>query len=332
MSSRPSHSQTQAVPPDYDGQRLDNFLIRILRPLPRAAVYRLIRTGQIRVNGKRAKPLARLRPNDQIRIPPQTPTRPTRPTPPTLSAPSIRTREKQHPLPPVILEDDRLLIVDKPSGLAVHGGSGTAFGVIERFRAARPGAYLELAHRLDRGASGVLVLAKKPSALRDLQRQWRAREVGKEYVIACFGEWKKSAARISAPLRRVAAPDGNRQVVPDSELGRPAETRAKLSQQWNGAALIRAEIKTGRTHQLRAHMAHPELAGLPIVGDDKYGDFRRNKELPPGLRGRLFLHACRLVFRHPSTGGEMSAEAPLPPEFAELREFFSRRPYMPVGG
>ena len=323
MSHRPPHSQTQIVPPDHDGQRLDNFLIRILRPLPRAAVYRLIRTGQIRVNGKRAKPLARLRPNDQIRIPPQTPARSTHPARPAArSAPSIRTREKQHPLPPVILEDERLLIIDKPSGLAVHGGSGTAFGVIERFRAARPGAYLELAHRLDRGASGVLVLAKKPSALRDLQRQWRAREVGKEYIVACFGEWKKSAARIRAPLRRIAAPDGNRQVVPDSEHGKPAETRAKLAQQWNGAALVRADIKTGRTHQLRAHMAHPELAGLPIVGDDKYGDFRRNRELPPKLRGRLFLHACRLVFRHPSTGEKMSAEAPLPPEFAELRDFF----------
>ena len=312
-----SKAQIQVVPPDYDGQRLDNFLSRILGPLPRDVVYRLIRTGQVRINGKRAKPLARIRENDQIRLPPAHPPRPSA---------AVRAEippGRRLPPPPVLMEDDRLLIVNKPSGLAVHGGSGIAFGVIERLRAARPEQYLELAHRLDKGASGVLVLAKRPAALRELHRQWRENQVEKEYLVACFGEWKKSAARITAPLRRVAAPDGNRQVVHDPEDGKPAETRAKLVRQWNGAALVRAQIKTGRTHQLRAHLAHPELADLPVIGDDKYGDFKKNKTLPPQLR-RLFLHARRLVFRHPQTMEEITAEAPIPKKFAELEEFFSR--------
>ena len=317
----PAPLRPRLVPPDHDGRRLDNFLIRALRPLPRAAVYRLIRTGQVRVNGKRAKPTDRLRAQDQIRIPPQIP------SPDDFSerrTPRIPQKFLQ-PLPPVLLEDDRLLVVDKPAGLAVHGGSGTAFGVIERLRAARPEQYLELAHRLDRGASGVLVLAKKPAALRHLQKQWREREVEKEYIIACFGEWRRSAARIRAPLRRVSAADGNRQVVPDPDAGKPADTRAKLVRQWDGAALIRAGIRTGRTHQLRAHMAHPDLANLPIVGDDKYGNFQRNKSLPPRLRGRLFLHACRLAFRHPGTEEAVAIESPPPPEFAALAEFFSEK-------
>ena len=312
-----SKAQIQVVPPDYDGQRLDNFLSRILGPLPRDVVYRLIRTGQVRINGKRAKPLARICENDQIRLPPAHPPRP--PSAVRMEIPPGR----RLPPPPVLMEDDRILVVNKPSGLAVHGGSGIAFGIIERLRAARPEQYLELAHRLDKGASGVLVLAKKPAALRELHRQWRENQVEKEYLVACFGEWKKSAARISAPLRRVAAPDGNRQVVHDPEDGKPAETRAKLVRQWNGAALVRAQIKTGRTHQLRAHLAHPELANLPVVGDDKYGDFQKNKTLPPKFR-RLFLHARRLVFRHPQTMEETAVEAPIPKKFAELEEFFSR--------
>ena len=312
-----SKAQIQVVPPDYDGQRLDNFLSRILGPLPRDVVYRLIRTGQVRINGKRAKPLARICENDQIRLPPAHP-----PRPPSAVRAEIPPGRRLPP-PPVLMEDDRILVVNKPSGLAVHGGSGIAFGIIERLRAARPEQYLELAHRLDKGASGVLVLAKKPAALRELHRQWRENQVEKEYLVACFGEWKKSAARITAPLRRVAAPDGNRQVVHDPEDGKPAETRAKLVRQWNGAALIRAQIKTGRTHQLRAHLAHPELANLPVVGDDKYGDFQKNKTLPPKFR-RLFLHARRLVFRHPQTMEETAVEAPIPKKFAELEEFFSR--------
>ena len=310
-----SKAQIQVVPPDYDGQRLDNFLSRILGPLPRDVVYRLIRTGQVRINGKRAKPLARICENDQIRLPPAHPPRP--PSAVRMEIPPGR----RLPPPPVLMEDDRILVVNKPSGLAVHGGSGIAFGIIERLRAARPEQYLELAHRLDKGASGVLVLAKKPAALRELHRQWRENQVEKEYLVACFGEWKKSAARITAPLRRVAAPDGNRQVVHDPEDGKPAETRAKLVRQWNGAALVRAQIKTGRTHQLRAHLAHPELANLPVVGDDKYGDFQKNKTLPPKFR-RLFLHARRLVFRHPQTMEETAVEAPIPKKFAELEEFF----------
>ena len=313
-----NHRPPRVVPPDHDGQRLDNFLIRALRPLPRAAVYRLIRTGQVRVNGRRAKPLCRLRARDQIRIPPQVPGVADFAEKRTPRVPQKLLRA----LPPILLEDDRLLVVDKPAGLAVHGGSGAAFGVIERLRAAFPGQYLELAHRLDRGASGVLVLAKKPAALRHLQRQWREREVEKEYLVACFGEWRRSAARIRAPLRRVSAADGNRQVVPDPEGGKPADTRARLLRQWRGAALVRAEIKTGRTHQLRAHLAHPDLANLPIVGDDKYGNFQRNKSLPPNLRGRLFLHARRLAFRHPGTEEVVSVESPPPPEFAELEKFF----------
>ena len=312
MSSRPS-PRPQIVPPESDGQRLDNFLARILRPLPRSAICRLIRTGQARVNGGRAKPLSRVRAGDMVRIPPQAPMREKREVPDAAGrlAP-----------PPTLLEDDRILIVNKPAGMAAHGGSGVAFGVIERLRAARPDEYLELAHRLDRGTSGILVLAKRPAALRELHRQWREHEVEKEYLAACFGTWKKSASRIAAPLRRVAAPDGNRQVVPDPQGGKPADTRAKLAEQWRGAALIRATLKTGRTHQLRAHLAHPELGNLPIIGDDKYGDFRRNRSLPPALRGRLFLHARRLTFRHPDGGGQMTAEAPPPPEFAMLAEFF----------
>ena len=314
------------VGPDHHGQRLDNFLLRILRPLPRPAVYRLIRTGQVRVNGGRARALQRLREGDSLRLPPNVLSE-------TNNADSDRPRSgndrprsvprfSPDDIPPVLWEDDRLLAVNKPAGLAVHGGSGIAFGVIERLRSARDEPFLELVHRLDKGTSGVLLLAKKSSALRELQRQWRAREVAKEYIAACFGEWRKSAARIRAPLRRVCAADGNRQVVVD-DAGKSADTRTRLAGRWRGAVLVCADIRTGRTHQLRAHLAHPELANLPIVGDDKYGDFARNRSLPRGLRGRMFLHAAKLAFRHPKSGEGVEIEAPLPGEFGELAEFFN---------
>jgi 23S rRNA pseudouridine955/2504/2580 synthase len=284
-----------------EAQRIDNFLLRELKGVPKSHVYRVLRSGEVRVNSGRVKPDYRLRIGDKVRIPP------------------MRVGEKQavklRPLElPVKYEDDALLVVDKPSGVAVHGGSGVSFGVIESLRAARPQAkFLELAHRLDRDTSGLLILCKKRSALLELHRMLREGEVGKVYLAVVKGVAKKSL-ELRESLHKYVTASGERRVSVHED-GQSAITRTKLMKAKGEFSLLEVQLLTGRTHQIRVHLAH---AGHPIVGDDKYGDFALNRE----LKQRLLLHAARLAFRHPVTGESMKLESPLP---LEMKAFVESR-------
>jgi 23S rRNA pseudouridine955/2504/2580 synthase len=282
-------------------QRIDNFLLRELKGVPKSHVYRVLRSGEVRVNSGRVKPDYRLRIGDKVRIPP------------------MRVGEKQavklRPLElPVKYEDDALLVVDKPSGVAVHGGSGVSFGVIESLRAARPQAkFLELAHRLDRDTSGLLILCKKRSALVELHRMLREGEVGKVYLAVVKGVAKKSL-ELRESLHKYVTAAGERRVAVQAD-GVKALTKTRTLKDDGEFSLLEVQLLTGRTHQIRVHLAH---AGHPIVGDDKYGDFALNRE----LKQRLLLHAARLAFRHPVTGESMKLESPLP---LEMKAFVESR-------
>jgi len=284
-----------------EAQRIDNFLLRELKGVPKSHVYRVLRSGEVRVNSGRVKPDYRLRIGDKVRIPP------------------MRVGEKQtlklRPLDlPIKYEDDALLVVDKPSGVAVHGGSGVSFGVIESLRAARPQAkFLELAHRLDRDTSGLLILCKKRSALVELHRMLREGEVGKVYLAVVKGVAKKTL-ELRESLHKYVTASGERRVAVQSE-GVKAFTKARKLKDNGEFSLLEVELLTGRTHQIRVHLAH---AGHPIVGDDKYGDFALNRE----LKQRLLLHAARLALRHPLSGETLKLESPLP---AEMKAFVESR-------
>ena len=296
------------------GQRLDNFLMRHLKGVPKTHIYRIIRSGEVRINKGRASADSRVEVGDQVRLPP------------------VRVSEKViekalHPAPgrefPLLLEDDFLLAIDKPAGVAVHGGSGVSFGVIEQLRQARPQAkLLELVHRLDRDTSGILLVAKKRSALKHLQDQFRERETGKTYLALVKGEWPAKLKVIDQPLLKFLLPgkegqDGERRVrvtAPEDPDGMRSITLVKVAQRWAGATLLEVTIKTGRTHQIRVHLS---AQGHPIAGDDKYGDFEWNRQLQKleskGLK-RMFLHAWRLQFNHPGTAERVALQADLPPE------------------
>ncbi|HUR87833.1 MAG TPA: RluA family pseudouridine synthase [Ramlibacter sp.] len=293
------------------GQRLDNFLMRKLKGVPKTHVYRIIRSGEVRVNKGRASAETRVESGDVIRVPP------------------VRVAEKADPRPapardfPVLFEDEHLIAIDKPAGVAVHGGSGVNFGVIEQLRQARPTAkMLELVHRLDRETSGILLVAKKRSALTKLQDQFRDRETGKTYLALVTGAWAASKKVIDLPLHKYLQADGERRVkvvAKDDPDGMRAITLVKVASKLRDFILLEVTIKTGRTHQIRVHLA---ASGLPIVGDDKYGDFDLNKRVAKEGLKRMFLHAWRLRFTHPSSGEEMALESPLP---AELQAFADAR-------
>jgi len=292
------------------GQRLDNFLLRCLKGVPKTHVYRIIRSGEVRVNRGRAAADTRLAMGDEVRVPP------LRMAAPQAAAPAP-AREF-----PALFEDEHLLVIDKPAGVAVHGGSGLSFGVIEQLRRARPEArFLELAHRLDRETSGALVIAKKPGALKDVQRQLRERQVGKTYLALALGAWPGNLKTIDAPLARYLLPgngpgagEGERRVRiahADDPAGRRAVTLVKVLARLPEATLLAVTIKTGRTHQIRVHLA---AQGHPIAGDDKYGDFARNKALQKQGLKRMALHAWRLRLTHPARGEPLELTAPLPPD------------------
>jgi 23S rRNA pseudouridine955/2504/2580 synthase len=291
------------------GQRLDNFLLRELKGVPKTHVYRVIRAGEVRVNKGRAHADTRLEMGDEVRIPPvRLPERSVQPEAPA--------REF-----PVVFEDEHLLVIDKPAGVAVHGGSGVSYGVIEALRRSRPTAkFLELVHRLDKETSGLLMIAKKRSALVSLQDQLRDRETGKTYAALVWGDWPAKLKVIDVPLVKFVGGDGERWVRPGKEGEEDAKrsiSLVKVVQKMPKFSLLDVTIKTGRTHQIRVHL---QQAGHSIVGDPKYGDFERNRELArgPAKFDRMFLHARSLRFTHPATGVEMSCEAPLPPECAKL--------------
>jgi 23S rRNA pseudouridine955/2504/2580 synthase len=292
-----------------EGQRLDNFLLKLLKGVPKTHVYRVIRSGEVRVNKGRAAADTRLALGDEVRIPP------------------VRTAERVAPLAaparefPVVFEDDHLLAVNKPAGVAVHGGSGVSSGVIEQLRQARPQAkFLELVHRLDKETSGLLLIAKKRSALVALQEQFRQRETGKTYAALVQGVWPGQTKVIDVALHKYLDAAGERRVRTvdaDHADGRRSITLVKVAQNFPAFTLLDVTIKTGRTHQIRVHLAGE---GHPIVGDDKYGDFALNKALARGeaVSGckfpRMFLHARRLRFEHPATAETLELLAPLPAE------------------
>ncbi len=295
------------VDAESGGQRLDNYLLRLLKGVPKTHVYRVIRSGEVRVNKGRAGADTRVAEGDQVRVPPM---RVAAPRPDT--APP---REFD-----VLLEDEHLLAISKPAGVAVHGGSGVSFGVIEQLRRARPQAkYLELVHRLDKETSGILLLAKKRSALTALQDQFRARDTGKVYAALVFGDWPAKLKVIDLALHKTLDAAGERQVrvvAADHADGRRAITLVKVVQALDGATLLDVTIKTGRTHQIRVHLAS---SGHPIVGDPKYGDFARNKAFAKQRHfERMFLHARELSFDHPATGQRVTLQASLPAECATL--------------
>ena len=297
-----------------EGQRLDNFLMRLLKGVPKTHVYRVIRSGEVRVNKGRAAADTRLVLGDEVRVPP------VRVATPDAAAVPAPAREF-----PVLFEDEHLLAIDKPAGVAVHGGSGVSFGVIEQLRQARPTAkFLELVHRLDKETSGILLLAKKRSALTHLQDQFRSRDTGKTYASLVLGAWPANLKVIDVALHKTLDVRGERHVLavpaehPD---GRRSISLVQVVQAFQQATLLDVTIKTGRTHQIRVHLAQ---AGHAIVGDPKYGNFALNKQWARGERlagirfERMFLHARRLAFDHPATGQRIELVAPLPAECATL--------------
>ena len=294
-----------------EGQRLDNFLIKLLKGVPKTHVYRVIRSGEVRVNKGRASADTRLSLGDEVRVPPVR-------VADRSAEPAAPAREF-----PVVFEDEHLIAVDKPAGVAVHGGSGVSFGVIEQLRQARPEArFLELVHRLDKETSGLLLVAKKRSALTALQDQFRSRETGKTYAALVQGAWPASRKVIDVALHKFLTAEGERRVrTAAADEGRRSITLVKVAKKFDHFTLLDVTIKTGRTHQIRVHLTHE---GHPIAGDAKYGDFAVNKALAKGeaVRGhrfdRMFLHARRLRFEHPATGEVIELEAALPAECEDL--------------
>lgn len=291
------------------GQRIDNFLITQLKGVPRTHIYRILRKGEVRVNKGRIKPDYRLQEGDVVRVPPVR----TGEAPPP-SQPGSRVLELIEQS--IIFEDDALLILNKPAGIAVHGGSGVNYGVIEALRALRPQApFLELGHRLDRDTSGCLVVAKKRSALRAFQERLRSGGMEKQYLALVKGRWGGGSRRVSAPLRKNVLSSGERIVRVDPE-GKPALSIFEPLTLYTGASLMRVTLVTGRTHQVRVHAAH---AGHPLAGDDKYGDADFNRYMAARGLKRLFLHASALQFTLPmERPRDIAVSAPLPPELTTV--------------
>ncbi|OZI28006.1 RNA pseudouridine synthase [Bordetella genomosp. 7] len=285
------------VGPEHDGQRLDNFLLRLCKGVPKSHIYKAIRGGEVRVNKGRTQADYRVAAGDVVRVPPL-----------RLPAP-----DAVRPVPgaefPVVYEDDALLVIDKPAGVAVHGGSGVSFGVIEQLRAARPQArFLELVHRLDRETSGLLMVAKKRSALLALHAMLREGKGDKHYLALVEGDWVNDRQHIRLALTKWTTQSGERRVRPDPG-GQPAHTIVTLQRRLGEFSLVDAELRTGRTHQIRVHLA---ASGFPIVGDDKYGtDETRARFARLGF-SRMFLHAHQLTLPHPTTGQTLRLTAELP--------------------
>jgi 23S rRNA pseudouridine955/2504/2580 synthase len=288
---------------DGAGQRIDNYLLKILKGVPKSHIYRILRSGEVRVNKGRAVADRRLELGDRVRVPP------------------IRVAEPKDEaeIPPrdfvVVYEDEAIIVIDKPAGVAVHGGSGVDFGVIEQIRRARPQAkFLELAHRLDRETSGLLVIGKKRAALTKLHDLFRAGGIDKRYLALVKGRWRDKLRNVKFPLHKYLTAEGERRVRVDPE-GKEAHSIMRLQGRWTTAlgefCLLEVELRTGRTHQIRVHLAH---LGFPILGDEKYGDFALNRDLQKFGLKRMFLHAASLRLPHPLSGEKLGLSAPLPPE------------------
>ena len=299
------------VSDDEAGQRIDNYLMARLKGVPKSRIYRILRSGEVRINSRRVEASDRVAAGDRIRIPPV----------------RVAARGSAIPAPhfrmPILLEDEWLVAIDKPAGLAVHGGSGVAHGVIESLRSMRPDArFLELVHRLDRETSGVLLVAKKRAALTALHDMLRSRDMDKRYLVGVAGRFRNELQRVRLALAKRDAADGGKRVSV-SEAGQSAETVFRRVSRGPAASLLEAELLTGRTHQIRVHLAH---LGHPVLGDDKYGDFERNRALRKEGLKRMFLHAASISFRHPGTGEEVTIASPLPADLAAFRDTHMREP------
>jgi len=301
------------IEPESAGQRIDNFLLNRLKGVPRSHVYRILRTGEVRRNGGRVKAEDRLEAGDTLRIPP---IRLSSPETVDIPAEALRTRLESR----ILHEDEHLLVLDKPHGMAVHGGSGLRYGIIEGLRALRPEArFLELAHRLDRDTSGCLLIAKKRSALTSLHGQFRDDQVKKTYWALLGGEWARKYWRVEAPLEKNTLKSGER-VVRVSREGKAAVTEFRRLSRHVGATLVEARPVTGRTHQIRVHA---QVLGHPVAGDVRYGDEAQNQQFRQQGLKRLFLHALETTFIHPHTGKSLCLRAPLA---AELQAFLDTLP------
>ncbi|WP_240141433.1 RluA family pseudouridine synthase [Nitrosomonas sp. HPC101] len=310
------HAAVKQIDETAEGQRIDNFLIKLLKGIPRRHIYQLLRSGQVRVNSKRIDASYRLLLHDKVRIPPVL----------------MRAKPISHQVPyqadhlTVLYQDDDLLVIDKPAGIAVHGGSGISYGVIEQLRRQHPDwKFLELVHRLDRETSGVLLLARKRRSLLALHEQIREGTVRKHYLALVRGKWKNPLQNVRLPLHKYLTAEGERRVAiatgrNDHDKVQQAHTLFTLQSAREDFSLLDAELKTGRTHQIRVHLAH---LGFPIAGDDKYGDFGLNRRLQKDdgkgrVLRRMFLHAAVFVCTHPVTGNLLRLEAPLPDELRIL--------------
>ncbi len=290
------------------GQRIDNFLIRLLKGVPKSHVYRILRSGEVRVNKGRVDAAYRLEPGDEVRLPPV----------------RIAEREEKVVPPghfPVVYEDEALLVIDKPAGVAVHGGSGVSFGVIEQLRRARPEArYLELVHRLDRETSGLLMVAKKRSALVRLHEMIRNDVPEKRYAALGLGAWPEGRRHVKLPLHKWNTPEGEKRVRVQED-GQYAHTVFTVEERFADFTLVEALLRTGRTHQIRVHM---QAMGCPIAGDERYGDFSANRELARQGLKRMFLHARSLKLPHPLSDEPLDLSAPLPAELNRYLESLRR--------
>ncbi len=286
---------------EAEGQRIDNFLLRVCKGVPKSHVYRILRSGQVRVNSKRIGPDYRLQAGDEVRVPPLQL---------GVERPAVVPLGREYR---IVYEDEGLLVIDKPAGMAVHGGSGLSFGVIEQLRRQRPQArFLELAHRLDRETSGLLLLAKKRPVLTALHGLFREGRVEKRYLALVKGRWRDPLRHIRLSLHKYLTEEGERRVSVSQE-GKAAHSIVRLVARWQNFSLVEVELETGRTHQIRVHLAH---LGYPLCGDDKYGDFALNKTLQKQGLGRMFLHAARLSLVHPVGGERLDLAAPLPQDLA----------------
>ncbi|WP_440055826.1 23S rRNA pseudouridine(955/2504/2580) synthase RluC [Pseudoalteromonas sp. T1lg65] len=303
MSEKPALKVSfVTVSEDQEGQRIDNFLVTHLKGVPKSAVYKILRKGEVRVNKKRVKPVYKLQINDEIRIPP------------------VRVAEKAEFVPKnldkvanledaILFEDKYLIVINKPAGMAVHGGSGLSYGLIEALRALRPDEKgLELVHRLDRDTSGCLLISKRRSILKGLHEQLREKTMEKNYWALVAGQWDAKNKNVTEPLRKNTLQSGERVVRVDHEQGKPSHTRFRVLERFDAATLVQASPVTGRTHQIRVHT---QCKGHPIACDDKYGDQVFDASMRQQGLGRLFLHAKELRFIHPKNETTLHVEAPL---------------------
>ena len=316
-----------------DGQRLDNFLMARLKGVPKSRIYKLVRGGEVRINGGRAEVSYRLQLGDEVRIPP------VRMAAPVITPATHLPQGGIRLVPHILYRDDALIVLNKPAGMAVHGGSGISRGVIEQMRLELPECrYMELVHRLDRETSGVLMIALKRRALVGLHAAMRDGKIEKRYLTLVAGKWPNPTQHVKLPLHKRVDDNGEKRVTVRDD-GQSAHTifrrqqvyapqgdsdplRAKARvESYADFTLLEAELKTGRTHQIRVHTSH---LGFPIAGDDKYGNFELNRQLVKQGLKRMFLHAAKLVFDHPITGEKMLVEAPLPTELATFLDTLAK--------